>query len=63
MKTWFSEHKKSVLLSTAATLLPIVIGCILWNRLPSSIGVLMEQQMVLVAKDLRFLHRRSFWLS
>ena len=39
MKTWFSEHKKSVLLSTAATLLPTAIGCILWNRLPSSMPI------------------------
>lgn len=39
MKTWFSEHKKPVLLSTAATLLPTAIGCILWNRLPSSMPI------------------------
>lgn len=34
MKNWFLEHKKAVLLSVAGTLLPMVIGLILWNRLP-----------------------------
>ena len=35
MKTWFSEYKRSILISTLATLLPTVMGCILWNRLPA----------------------------
>lgn len=34
MKNWFLEHKKQVLLSLAGTLLPMVIGLILWNQLP-----------------------------
>ena len=34
MKNWFLEHKKGVLLSLAGTLLPMVIGLILWNQLP-----------------------------
>lgn len=34
MKNWFLEHKKQVLLSIAGTLLPALIGLILWNRLP-----------------------------
>lgn len=36
MKNWFLEHKKAVLLSLAGTLLPVVIGLILWNQLPDT---------------------------
>lgn len=39
MKKWFSEHKKPIILSTAATLLPILVGCILWNRLDSTVAI------------------------
>lgn len=39
MKNWFSEHKKSILLSVIGTLLPMGIGCILWNRLPDSMQI------------------------
>ena len=38
MKKWLSEHKKAIFWSTAATLLPMVIGCILWNDLPDSMA-------------------------
>lgn len=38
MKKWLSEHKKAIFWSTAATLLPMVIGCILWNDLPESMA-------------------------
>ena len=37
MKTWLSEHKKNIIWSTVATLLPMLIGCILWNELPETI--------------------------
>ena len=36
MKKWFKEYKKPVFWSTLATLLPMIIGCVLWNDLPES---------------------------
>ena len=39
MKNWFSEHKKSILLSTLGTLLPIFIGCLLYDRLPDQLAL------------------------
>lgn len=36
MKNWMKEHKVSILLSMAVTLLPMLIGLLLWNRLPDS---------------------------
>ena len=39
MKQWFSEHKRGVLLSLLGTLLPVIVGCILWNRLPSTMNI------------------------
>ena len=39
MKKWLQEHKKSIILSTAVTLLPMAIGCILWDRLPETMAV------------------------
>ena len=39
MKQFFSEHKKAIVLSTLATLLPAVIGCVLWNLLPNSMVI------------------------
>ena len=33
---WLSEHKKSIILSVMGTLLPMVVGLILWNRLPDT---------------------------
>lgn len=37
MKKWFSGNKKYVILSLLLTLLPSVIGCLFWNRLPESL--------------------------
>ena len=37
MKKWFSEYKKEIALSVAATLLPVIVGLLLWNRLPDRI--------------------------
>lgn len=34
MKTWLKEYKWKIVLSTALTLLPMLIGLLLWNRLP-----------------------------
>lgn len=34
MKKWFIEHKKQIILSLAGTLLPALIGLLLWGRLP-----------------------------
>lgn len=34
MKKWFIEHKKQIILSLAGTLLPVLIGLLLWGRLP-----------------------------
>jgi len=39
MKKWLTEHKKAIFLSTVMTLLPILIGCILWNQLPASMTI------------------------
>ena len=36
MKSWMKEHKVKILLSMAVTLLPMLIGLLLWNRLPES---------------------------
>ena len=38
MKNWLSEHKKNIFWSTVAALLPMLIGCILWNELPETIA-------------------------
>ena len=37
MKKWLLEHKKSILLSTLGTLLPMFIGCLFYNRLPEQV--------------------------
>lgn len=34
MKNWLKEHKKNMILSIVLTLLPVLIGLLLWNRLP-----------------------------
>ena len=39
MKNWLSEHKKSIFWSTAATLLPMLIGCVIWNQLPETLAI------------------------
>lgn len=39
MKKWFSEHKKAIILSVLGTLLPMLIGCILWNKLPENLNI------------------------
>ena len=39
MKNWLQEHKKSIILSTAVTLLPMAMGCILWDHLPETMAV------------------------
>ena len=39
MKIWLSEHKKSIFWSTVATLLPMVIGCIIWDQLPETMAI------------------------
>ena len=39
MKKWLQEHKKSIILSTAVTLLPMAMGCILWDHLPETMAV------------------------
>ena len=36
MKKWFSENKKAILLSLAATMLPTIAGLFLWNLLPNT---------------------------
>ena len=38
MKKWFAEHKRSVILSVALTLLPMLIGLVLWNQLPDTMA-------------------------
>lgn len=38
MKNWLKEHKRGIILSTALTLLPVLIGLILWNQLPDTIA-------------------------
>lgn len=37
MKTWLKECKWKIVLSTALTLLPMLIGLLLWNQLPDTI--------------------------
>ena len=37
MKNWLKEYKRKILLSTALTMLPMLIGLLLWNRLPDVI--------------------------
>lgn len=37
MKNWLKEHKGKIILSMVLTLLPMLIGCLLWNRLPDVI--------------------------
>ena len=37
MKTWLKEYKWKIVWSTALTLLPMLIGLLLWNRLPEVI--------------------------
>ena len=37
MKNWLKEYKWKILLSTALTMLPMLIGLLLWNRLPNVI--------------------------
>ena len=39
MKNWFSEHKRSIIVSILLTLLPMVIGCVLWDRLPDNMSI------------------------
>lgn len=34
MKNWLKEYKWKIILSTALTMLPMLIGLLLWNRLP-----------------------------
>lgn len=36
MKKWFLEHKKPLVLSVIGTLLPVIVGLILWNQLPDT---------------------------
>ena len=36
MKKWFLEHKKPLILSVIGTLLPVIVGLILWNQLPDT---------------------------
>jgi len=38
MKQWFAEHKRGVILSVALTLLPMLIGLVLWNQLPDTMA-------------------------
>jgi len=38
MKNWLKEHKWRILISTALTLLPTLIGLALWNQLPDVIA-------------------------
>lgn len=37
MKTWLKEYKWKIVWSTALTLLPMLIGLLLWNQLPDTI--------------------------
>ena len=37
MKNWFKEYKWKIILSTALTLLPMLIGLVLWDQLPDII--------------------------
>lgn len=37
MKNWLKEHRKIIVVSMALTLLPMLIGLLLWNRLPDVI--------------------------
>ena len=38
MKQWFKEYRMRILLSTAGSLLPVLLGLLLWNRLPDVIA-------------------------
>lgn len=37
MKNWFKQNLKSILLSLALSLAPMLIGCLIWNRLPETV--------------------------
>lgn len=37
MKTWLKEYKWKIVLSTVLTLLPMLVGLLLWNQLPDTI--------------------------
>ena len=37
MKNWLKEYKWKILLSTVLTMLPMLIGLLLWDRLPDVI--------------------------
>ena len=36
MKNWLKENKGKIILSTFLTMVPMLIGLILWNQLPDS---------------------------
>ena len=36
MKNWLHEKKKAIILSVAVTLLPVLVGLLLWNQLPDT---------------------------
>ncbi len=38
MKNWLKEHRTKILISTLVTLLPMLIGLLLWNQLPDNMA-------------------------
>ncbi len=39
MKTFWNQYKRQLILSSVITLLPILLGLLLWNRLPDSLNI------------------------
>ena len=52
------QHKKMILLTSIATLLPILIGLLLWKQLPDSVATHFFQNLQLALDGAR-IHRSS----